>query len=89
MPAWRDASGGASLSPDRLGRYELIERLGVGAFATVYRAFDPRLDSHVAVKVLADNWSADPEIRRRFQTEAVLLRRLHSERPIAGLVGVY
>jgi serine/threonine protein kinase len=72
-----------------LGRYELHEVLGTGGFATVYRATDPSLEAVVAVKVLADNWSRDPEVRRRFRAEAVLLRRVQAGGSISGLVEVH
>ncbi|MGI8757263.1 MAG: serine/threonine-protein kinase, partial [Acidimicrobiales bacterium] len=64
--------------PSRLGRYEVDELLGVGAFATVFRARDDRLDSEVALKVLAENHSFDPDLRERFITEGHLLRRVAS-----------
>lgn len=73
----------------RLGRYELLDVLGTGGFATVYRATDPSLQAVVAVKVLADNWSRDPDARRRFRAEAVLLRRAQSAGSVQGLVEVY
>lgn len=73
----------------RLGRYELHDVLGIGGFATVYRATDPSLEAVVAVKVLADNWSRDPEVRRRFRAEAVLLRRVQASGSIPGLVEVH
>ncbi len=73
----------------RLGRYELGDVLGTGGFATVYRATDPSLQAAVAVKVLADNWSRDPDARRRFRAEAVLLRRAQSAGSVRGLVEVY
>src|SRR5207248_10563710 len=38
-------------APKRLGRFEFLERLGVGAFGTVYKARDTELDRVVAVKV--------------------------------------
>lgn len=72
-----------------MGRYELHEVLGTGAFATVYRATDPRLDAPVAIKILADNWSQDLDIRRRFRSEAVLLRRVQSEATVPGIVQVF
>lgn len=72
-----------------LGRYELHEVLGTGGFATVYRATDPSLEAVVAVKVLAENWSRDPDIRRRFRAEAVLLRRVQAGGSIPGLLEVY
>ncbi|MDQ3461841.1 MAG: serine/threonine protein kinase, partial [Actinomycetota bacterium] len=73
----------------RLGRYELHDVLGTGGFATVYRATDPSLDAVVAVKVLADNWSRDPDVRRRFRAEAVLLRRVQAGGAVHGLVEVH
>ena len=64
--------------PSRLGRYAVRRRLGSGAFATVWLAYDEQLDSPVAVKVLADNWTEDLHVRRRFLDEGRLLRRVES-----------
>ncbi|NEB00413.1 serine/threonine-protein kinase [Streptomyces sp. SID13726] len=66
----------------KLGRYVLEDRLGAGSFATVWRAFDPELDTDVAVKVLADNWAANADVRQRFLTEARLLRRISDPRVV-------
>ena len=55
--------------PQRLGRYVVRRRIGNGAFATVWLAYDEQLESPVAVKVLADNWTEDAHIRGRFQAE--------------------
>ncbi len=74
---------------ERIGRYDVEGVLGAGGFATVYRANDPRLDATVAIKVLAENWSLDPDVRRRFRTEAVLLRRLQSQGSVPGLIEVH
>lgn len=68
--------------PAALGRYRLEEVLGSGTFATVYRGRDEALDVTVAVKVLADNWSFDPETRGRFIGEAQLLRRVDGTRVV-------
>ena len=65
--------------PDRIGRYEYRGTIGVGGFASVARCYDEALDSLVAVKVLAETWAVDPEIRARFVQEAKLLRRIHNE----------
>jgi len=67
---------------EAIGRYQLRHRLGAGAFATVWLAHDPDLAVPVAVKVLADNWSADLDIRQRFLAEARLLRRLSDDRVV-------
>ena len=66
----------AEQSGTRLGHYRLIEPIGSGGFATVYRAVDERLESEVAVKVLAENHALDIEIRERFLAEARALRRV-------------
>jgi tRNA A-37 threonylcarbamoyl transferase component Bud32 len=64
--------------PQRLGRYVVRRRIGNGAFATVWLAYDEHLDSPVAVKVLADNWTEDAHIRKRFQEEGRYLRKVES-----------
>jgi serine/threonine protein kinase len=57
-------------------RYEIKERLGHGGMATVYSARDLKLDRQVAIKVLADNFAGDDEVRRRFSREARLAAKL-------------
>lgn len=64
--------------PVMLGRYRVLDVLGTGGFATVYRAVDDRLDTEVALKVLAENHSLVPEFRERFITEGHVLRRIDS-----------
>jgi hypothetical protein len=59
------------------GRFVVQRRLGAGNFATVYLAHDERLDVLVAVKLLSDRWSWEPEVRGRFVQEARLLRSLN------------
>ena len=53
-------------------------RIGSGAFATVWLAYDEHLDSPVAIKVLADNWAGDLHIRQRFLEEGRFLRKVES-----------
>jgi eukaryotic-like serine/threonine-protein kinase len=57
-------------------RYELKDRLGHGGMATVYSARDMKLDREVAIKLLADNFAGDDEVRRRFSREARLAAKL-------------
>jgi hypothetical protein len=71
--------------PDRIGRYRVERRLGVGAFATVWLAEDETLESWVAIKVLADNWAHQADVRARFEQEAQVLRRADSERVVRVL----
>ncbi len=65
--------------PDRLGRYVVDSLLGAGGFATVWLATDPVIDSRVAIKVLAENWARDLDVRRRFIEEAKVLWRADSD----------
>jgi len=52
------------------GRYELLDQLGEGGTAEVFRARDHRLDRIVAVKVLRPEYGRDPTARARFGVEA-------------------
>lgn len=51
-------------------RYEILEVIGEGGMAIVYRALDHRLNRDVAVKIMHDEMAADEEFRRRFCTES-------------------
>ena len=51
-------------------RYEIIEPIGVGGMAVVYKAMCHRLNRYVAIKILRDEFARDEEFRKRFQTEA-------------------
>jgi eukaryotic-like serine/threonine-protein kinase len=53
-----------------LGQYEIRSPLGAGGMGEVYRAHDTRLDREVAIKVLPESLTADPERLRRFEQEA-------------------
>jgi serine/threonine protein kinase len=66
--------------PERIGKYAVQRIIGAGSFATVWLARDEELQSDVAIKVLADNWARQPEIRRRFVEEARIMRNLDHER---------
>jgi serine/threonine-protein kinase len=57
-------------TPQRLGKYEILEELGRGAFAAVYRALDSTLDREVALKILHPPLLTDPTFVERFQREA-------------------
>lgn len=62
--------------PQTIGRYRVEGLIATGGFATVYRAHDDRLDSTVAIKVLAENHAFDPDVRERFLQEGRVLRQL-------------
>lgn len=51
-------------------RYEILEKIGVGGMATVYKAKDNILKRNVAIKVLRDEFTTDEEFIKRFNTEA-------------------
>ena len=60
----------------KLGKYELLEEIGHGGMATVYRARDVNLDREVAVKVMHPHLRKTPEARARFTREARSVARL-------------
>ncbi len=51
-------------------RYEIIEKIGNGGMATVYKAQDKMLNRYVAVKILRDEFTTDQEFIKRFNSEA-------------------
>ncbi len=52
------------------GRYRLVELLGQGGMATIYRATDSQLGRDVAVKILRPEYGRDPDFVARFRAEA-------------------
>jgi len=60
----------------KLGKFEILERLGRGGMAEVYRARQPSLDRFVAIKVLHPFLADDPEFTARFEREARNIARL-------------
>ncbi len=66
----------ASLEGQTLGKYRVLEPLGRGGMAQVYRAYHPQLDRYLAVKVLRSDLVDEKEFLARFQREA---------RSVAGL----
>ncbi len=53
-----------------IGRYDIVDKLGQGAMANVYKAFDPNINRTLAIKVLKEDKCIDPEYRIRFLREA-------------------
>ena len=59
-----------------LGPYQILEKIGRGGMATVYKAYQPALDRYVAVKVLPAHLAEAPGFAQRFQREAKAVAKL-------------
>jgi WD40 repeat protein/tetratricopeptide (TPR) repeat protein len=76
LPLAGEPAAGAVSEPEgatlsfAIGRFEAREKLGEGAFGTVYRAYDPQLDREVALKVAKPAAVGTPDRRERFLREA-------------------
>jgi hypothetical protein len=64
-----EASQPADL-PSRIGKYEIVSRVGRGAMGVVYHARDPFLERDVALKVMLPQIAGDPDQKGRFEREA-------------------
>src|SRR3989442_11798388 len=60
----------------RLGPYEILAAIGAGGMGEVYRARDSRLHRDVAIKVLPEHLSKDPQALARFEREATAVAAL-------------
>ena len=60
----------------RIGPYEVMEQVGRGGMATVFKAYHHALERMVAIKVLPDVLAEDPEFKERFRREAIAIARL-------------
>jgi len=69
----------------RVGKYEIVDEIGHGGMATVYRARDTRLDRFVALKVMHPHLQGAKEARARFSREAVTIARLKHP----NILGIY
>lgn len=65
------------LTGKTLGKYRLMERLGRGGMAEVYKAYQPGLDRYVAVKLMHGYLAEDEDFVTRFQREAKAIAALH------------
>ncbi|MBS2020732.1 MAG: serine/threonine protein kinase [Deltaproteobacteria bacterium] len=70
------SAGSRSARVPALAKYEVLEELGHGGMATVYRAHDKRLSRDVAVKVLHPHLRESREIAHRFEAEAKAVAKL-------------
>ncbi len=65
------------LSGQTLGQYRIIEPLGRGGMASVFRAYQPALDRYVAIKVLPPYYAHEPGFTERFEREAKSVAQLN------------
>ena len=61
---------------ENVGPYRIIEQLGQGGMATVFKAYHPNLDRYVAIKVLHPAFKQDPQFTERFEREARVVAKL-------------
>ncbi len=61
---------------EKLGAYVIMEEIGKGGMATVYKAYQENVDRHVALKVIRHMMAEDERIVQRFQREARLIAKL-------------
>ena len=59
-----------------VGPYKIVEQLGRGGMATVYKAYHKALDRHIAVKVMHRSFMEDSNFLSRFQREAKVVASL-------------
>ena len=65
-----------NLSGHLFGVYHIVEPLGAGGMAAVYKAYQPSVDRYIALKILPSRLAKDPEFLGRFEQEAKLLANL-------------
>lgn len=56
--------------PQQVGRYKVLDRIGRGGMASVFRAYDPEIDRVIAIKFLHSDLCSDEDYRARFLREA-------------------
>ncbi len=61
---------------ENVGPYRIIEQLGSGGMATVFKAYHPSLDRYVAIKILHPAFKQDPQFYERFNREARIVANL-------------
>lgn len=59
-----------------IGQYQIVEQIGLGGMATVYKAYQPSIDRYVAIKILPKQLAYDPNFVKRFQHEAKAIAAL-------------
>lgn len=72
-----EAAAGLSLSGQSIGRFEILDRAGVGGMSDVYRGRDPRLNRFVVLKLLPPGFQNNGDRIRRFEQEATATSALN------------
>ena len=72
----RGTSRMENLSGRSFGVYRIVEPLGAGGMASVYKAYQPSVDRYVALKVLPSHLARDRQFLGRFEQEAKALANL-------------
>ena len=70
-----------------VSHYKVIEKIGEGGMGEVYRAQDTNLSREVAIKVLPEQFTQDPQRLARFERESKLLAQLNHPN-IAAIYGL-
>jgi len=69
-------SSDSDIAGQTLGQYKVMELVGRGAMAVVYRGYQPMIDRYVAIKLVRPHFATDQEFMVRFQREATAIARL-------------
>jgi tetratricopeptide (TPR) repeat protein/serine/threonine protein kinase len=59
-----------------IGGYRIVEQIGMGGMATVFKAYDAKTERYVALKILPQQYAKDPTFVTRFENEARAIARL-------------
>jgi serine/threonine protein kinase len=63
-------------TPERIGKYQIVGKLGQGAMGEVFRGHDPVLNRFVAIKRISSGLDADEMLKKRFRREAEAVAKL-------------
>ena len=66
----------AGLEGKTFGPYRVVEQIGSGGMARIYKAYQPSMERYVALKVLPEHYADDPRFVERFIREAHMIAQL-------------
>lgn len=66
----------SDLTGQQLGQYQILARIAKGSVATIYKAYQPKLDRYVAIKILSPQVVGEEEFLERFSQEARAVAQL-------------